>query len=472
MKKILCRIVIPAFSLLFLCGTAYSDDNIDSSVTQQIEVTEEQTSIEENQQTAEISDSAQASESEQEMVCAETEDLEQTVESAENLDDLDDIFNDSADVEAVVSTEKTPDNIPEKNRGITFSGNLDTKAYGAVFYCKDPPDGYWDITPAASFIGKLSFTSRPKDYFNIKGTLQIEFPEMKVGVYELYCNYIIGNFATLTLGQRDLRWGHSKIFDSNILDDHADYVYDPTVILNKQPRSISDSQFSLMLALPIPHFNITAGGFYEDYAGTGIKGASIDNVFYAAIGEFSLKNLSMSIFGRTWAKNDPKAMDPAAGLEASFDIGNLHFYAQYFTHFQKNNEEGKFPLNFPRQKGTFSVWWMQTEPVKLGFILEYQFLYCWDSYSKGCLPDPTKKAKFNHYLAFQGAWGDIFGSPVTLAIKYMHDFSENYGTIVPGVSLHRIIPNAKIEFGVPIYYGNPEYRKYGVVAELALNVDF
>lgn len=394
--------------------------------------------------------------------------LNESVESEDDLlsDDLDDMFNDSSDTEAIITAPPAQENDSLSKKGIFLTGNLASRLGGYIYVYP------FDIAPGATFESKVSFASRPNDYFSIHGSLLVSFPQMQIGLYELYINYNLWNYAYIMAGKKDVHWGNARIFDTNILDDKNNNPdeHNPEKLLYDNETDIDKSRFTVQLSVPINMVNIVGLVDYKNYKSTTLEDLKNNTVSasrdlsYAVMVEANLSNISFDVFWKMWAENDPGRYDPCVGINANFTVGDFHFYGQYYTHVNTQIDG----LSFPRMKATGSVWWATREKYNLGFILEYQMIYDYYGYGKQGLPDSSEY--FKNYIAFEGVWGRINGSPFTLALKYFHDFYEGYGTIIPGVKWHDILPNADLDFGIPIYYGTQQ--KYGVAIQLKLDVNF
>lgn len=405
-----------------------------------------------------------------------------TFDSDALLDDenFDNLFDDSEDTEAIVTSPVDSQNgESSKKRGIILTGNLESRLGGFFYFYPR------EVVPGATFDSTISFGSKPNDYFSIRGSLLANFPKMQAGLYELYINYSLWDFAFITAGKKEVKWGSARIFDTNILDDAAgtsednknsyDNKYNPENVLTDDLIDPDNAKFTVMMSVPIWRLNITGLINYYDYTGyltdnplydrTEWSKTAINDFSYAAMIECNLNNLSFDIFAKTWAENDDHKLPPALGVDVNFQLGDFHFYTQYLTHIQVNANNA---VTTPRMRGTASVWWATREKVNLGFILEYQFVLDWTGL--GFEEPKDLSLYFNQYLAFEGAWVHINGSQFTAAVKYFHDFGNKYGTIVPGVKIHNILPNADLDLGIPIYYGS--ICKVGLGVQLKLNVAF
>lgn len=379
-------------------------------------------------------------------------------------EDFDSLFETSEDTDAIIV--KTEDESKsEYKRGIVLTGNLSTRLGGYIFYYP------FDIAPGATFETTLSFASRPTNFFSIHGALLAKFPQMEMSLYELYINYALWDVAYIMAGKKAISWGNGRIFDTNIIDDVNDNEdeHNPEKLLYDKEIEPDKSKFTVQLSVPIKMINIVGLVDYKNYDNSDkelkydtLK--AVHDLSCAAMVEANLNNLSFDVFWKMWADNDPGYYDPVVGVNANFQLGDFHFYGQYYTHVNTKIEG----ISFPRMKATGSVWWATREKVNLGFILEYQMIYDYYDYSSDKLPDSSEY--FKNYIAFEGVWARINGSPFTVALKYFHDFHEGYGTIVPGLKWHDILPDADLDIGLPIYYGTQQ--KYGVAIQLKLNVDF
>ena len=394
----------------------------------------------------------------------------------ENFDNL---FDDSEDTEAIVTSPDDKKNGESSTkRGIVLTGNLESRL-GGYFYAYPG-----DVAPAATFDSLVSFSSDPNQYFGIRGSLLANFPTMEVGLYELYINYSLWDYVFITAGKKEVKWGNARIFDTNILDDasgdserhNANSKYKPENLLTDKLKNINDAKFTVMMSVPFWKFNLIGLVTYFDYhqvvnpdMDTSEWAKKIWGDFaYAAMLEANVNNVAFDIFFKTWADNHDAKLPPALGFDVNFQIRDFHFYLQYFTHFNLN---GNY-IDLPKMKGTASVWWATREKYNLGFVLEYQIVLDW----VGLELDENQRKEFDaskylkQYIAFEGVWGRINGSQFTVALKYFHDFYEQYGTIVPGLKIHNILPNADLDFGIPVYYGS-QFR-IGLGLQLKLNVNF
>lgn len=389
------------------------------------------------------------------------------------LDDFDDLFKEASDTEEAViapSVEEAQKAKTEEKKGIQFFGNIEADLGGQLKY--NP----FDTSPLASCNTYISFTGRPSDFFAIKGTLLAKFPydnALKLDLYELYFDYTLMNFAYISVGKKVITWGHSKVFESNILTDQSLNV-DTTKILYRKEKEFDDGSYRVVVNVPLSHFSLTGIASYDNYGNNDLL---MSKITYAALIEVNFWKMSLGLFGRKWAEYDDKGCDPAVGGELSCDLGDFHCYLMGYGHI--NTKVKGFPIS--RAKGTASLWWATTDKVDMGVIIEYQTGYCWrdmggDEFNPNSPNfDRTKlgpvKDWFRHKLAIQYAWTNMFDTKLGVGIKYYHDFYEKWGSVIPGFKINNIFNNAKLEIGFPIYYGTQKENS-GIIVDLNLSINF
>ncbi|MBQ0004033.1 MAG: hypothetical protein KBT21_10920 [Treponema sp.] len=401
-----------------------------------------------------------------------TEQNSSLLNTEQELEDFDDLFNDVADTNEAVTTpsvEAAQKAKTEEKKGIQFFGQIEADLGGQLKY--NP----FDTQPLASCNTYISFTGRPTDYFAIKGTLLAKFPyenALKLDLYELYFDYTFLNFAYITVGKKVVTWGHSKVFDSNILTDQSLNV-DTTKILYRKEKEFDDGSYRVVVNVPLAHFSLTGIASYDNY---GDNDLLMSKITYAGLIEINFWKMSLGLFGRKWAEYDKKGCDPAFGAELSCDLGDFHCYLMGYGHV--NTKVKGFPIS--RAKGTASLWWATTDKVDMGFVIEYQTGYCWSDMGDGCNPNASDfdreklgpvKDWFRHKLAAQFAWTNICDTKIGVGLKFYHDFYENWGSVVPGLKINNIFKDAKFEIGFPIYYGTQK-ENTGIIVDLNLAINF
>ena len=240
--------------------------------------------------------------------------LNESVESEDDLlsDDIDDMFNYSSDTEAIITDPPAQENDLSSKKGIVLTGNLASRLGGYIYFYP------FDLAPGATFESTVSFASRPNDYFSIHGSLLVSFPQMQIGLYELYINYNLWNYAYIMAGKKDVHWGNARIFDTNVLDDKNNNPdeHDPEKLLYENETDIDKSRFTVQLSVPINKVNFVGLVDYKNYKSTTLENFKNDTVSaardlsYAVMVETNLSNISFDVFWKMWAENDPGYYDP------------------------------------------------------------------------------------------------------------------------------------------------------------------
>ena len=407
----------------------------------------------------------------------ETEDLEED-------DSIDELFGDDAegDTEHAVSTPTTEIvKIDAKNKPIEFSGNLKAEL-GAYIYAYP----YDESKPVATFRNILKFIGRPTTDFFVYGSLLTAFPKMDFGIYELYFNYTMFGRADLSAGKRDISWSLSRMLNTNIIDEKTSVIVnnDPEKKKAREQRTTNDSKFTVSLTVPfLSYFSLQAVAQYETDTITGISIG--EYISCAAKIEGTIKNVSVAFLAKRWATADEYQYDPCFGMEVvSTALGkNSNMFAQGLVHFSDINNV------VSRVKWTTGIYKYFEAPIMLGLAFEYQGVWGSKRISSVDLHsqlDATQKETektasvseeisqyegFQHLFAAQIGWGHwIGGKKWTFGLDWFHDLRGEYGSITPGVQINSIIKYTDLKLAVPIYYGTQ--RKYGVVFEVILNLDY
>ena len=177
----------------------------------------------------------------------EKNDGEKSLEEIEEGDDIDELFGGEAegDTEGPVNTPTTEIvKVDAKNKPVEFSGNLNAELGGYAYLYP-----WKKTTPLATFNNILKFIGRPRNDFYVYGSFLTAFPQMDFGVYELYFDYTLFGFADVSAGKRDISWGHSRLLDTNIIDDECSVITAENA-LDKKNRTTSDSKFTFSTVVP------------------------------------------------------------------------------------------------------------------------------------------------------------------------------------------------------------------------------
>lgn len=427
-----------------------------------------------------LNDEAEAEDEAERKRLAELENLP----NIEEDDSIDELFSDEAegDTERAVSTPTTEIvKIDAKNKPIEFSGSLKAEL-GAYIYAYP----FSDSKPVATFSNILKFIGRPATDFFVYGSLLTAFPKMDFGIYELYFNYTMFGRADLSAGKRYISWSLSRMLDTNIIDDKTSVIRnnDPEKKKESEQKTTSDSKFTVSLNVPfLSYFSLQAVAQYETDTITGITIG--DYISCAGKIEGSIKNVSVGFFAKRWATADEYQYDPCFGMEVvSTALGkNSNMFAQGLVHFSDIDNVTS------RVRWTTGIYKYFEAPIMLGLAFEYQGVWGRRTISSVDLHsqlDATQKETekigspseeisqykgFQHLLAAQIGWGRwIGGKKWTFGLDWFHDVRGEYGSITPGIQISSVIKYTDLKLAVPVYYGSK--RKYGVVFEVILNLDY
>lgn len=381
-------------------------------------------------------------------------------------EDLDSLFEGDGDLENSVTTATSETvKIDEKGKAVNFSGELKAELGGYVWLYP------WEKTrPLATFRNVLKFTARPFTDFFITGSLLTDFPDMDIGIYELYFGYTIFDLVDISAGKRDVSWSLSRMLDTDILDDKKEspdsLIYDQDQVIeevfNVRNRSTDDGRFTVSVNIPIFSYASIQGVAQYDNStlkkGMEDKNVSLGNVSAAGKIEGSIGKFSLAFFAKRWAVDDN--LDPALGLEfVSTVFGkNSNFFIQGLAHIAPSSYVNRGKIS----AGIYKYW---ENPVMLGLAFEYQTI--WDE-DYGSI---EKWQRWQHFFAAQVAWSHfIFNKKWTFGVEWFHDCRENYGTIFPVMRIENVIRYTDFRMAAPIYYGTT--KKYGLIFELILNLKY
>ncbi len=467
-------------SILFFAG---SPDLLAQTYMSNNGIIMERVSDEDVEQAERLNDEAEEEDKkERERLARESKDEgEEALPEIEEGDEIDELFGEESegDIEGAVTMPTTETvKIDSKKKPVEFSGNLNADL-GAYLYAYP----YNKSSPIAIFRNTLKFTGRPATDFFVYGSFLTAFPEMDFGIYELYFNYTMFGRADLSAGKKDISWGLSRVLDTNIIDDEITKVIADDEEKYRKNRTTDDGKFTLSLNVPILSYaSVQALAQYETNTITGI---SVGNyISIAGKVEASIKNVSVAVLGKRWASADDYRYDPCAGLEIiSTALGkNSNMFAQGLVHFSDMDNV------VSRVRWTGGIYKYFANPIMLGIGIEYQGIWgrsdVYAAKLSSQLDDAQKemyKTKsgtkisqykgFQHLFSVQVAWSRfIMDKKWTFGLDWFHDTRGEYGSVMPGLIIENIIKYTDFRLAVPIYYGSE--RKYGVVFEVKLNLDY
>lgn len=392
-------------------------------------------------------------------------------------EDLDSLFEDAQDVEAVkTESEKPAEKGSNGTFPLKFSGHLDSEVGFICLYCQDDtnkPSGYF------SFNNYIYLDAHPTKESLIHGVVGIAFPGYTWGINECYFDYIIKNRLYITGGKKATTWGYTRLFTtaSNATQTQQDESI-IKAIGAENTNILYDSRkaTSLMCRIPAGNGTLTALCLYK---GTE-NSFSASDLIYAASAEVIVEKTSVNAFGRA-GKNEVDSngnlVGPLIGLEAKRTILGTDVYGQGLCRFATNrkflnifNGNNFYESSFKSLifTGGLYKWWDGLD-YPVGFNLEYQFVRSIAEYK-----DQTFSGSNTNSFAFEGGIKSLGKKHnIKLGLEWTHCIESKTGFIKPGIIVSGIFPNVDWKNGVKWEYGKalPATGKWtlGTYFDLDLN---
>lgn len=341
-------------------------------------------------------------------------------------DDLDDLFENAEDVEAVIETP-----IEEKKSGFSPSFNLNgsfSANTGIALVYPANPDY---ITAGAKFTNTINFSGRASPAFAVFGSIVTTETNLTLDLSSFYFDYLFLNKVLITAGKKGIGWGNTQILGSNIVGD-------------------SSNSLSVQLLYPLGSTTTTLVGLYN----TGwSQSPNLSSIAYAASFEATLFSTAIKLFARKWAQTD-KPDFAAFGLEWKRTLFTVDMYEHALVNVHTN------PWNAGSVKlisGFARIWEFSK---KAGLVVEYQFGYDFSSNTQ------------SHIIALQSGLSRLLGDKLKLGLSWNHDIMQTSGdvtlaAILPGAA-YKNLPHAELQFGLPVTYN----AKGDFTAQLGFNLSF
>ncbi|WP_027727498.1 hypothetical protein [Treponema sp. C6A8] len=392
-------------------------------------------------------------------------------------DDIDSMFDDAQDVEAVqTEAEKPSEKVNDGTFPLKLSGHLDSEIGAAYIYCHDDtnkPSGYF------SFNNYLYLDARPTKESLIHGVVGIAFPGYDFGINECYFDYIIKNRLYITAGKKSTTWGYTRLFStaSNATQTQQDESI-VKALGAENTNILYDSGKGTTVMCRIPAGTGTLTGLCL-YKGTLNKPGMSDLIF-AASAELIVEKTSVNVFGRggqSETDSNDNVVGPLIGLEVKRTILGADVYGQGLCRFDSNKKFLKvFECNNFYESsfktlvftGGFYKWWDEID-YPIGFNVEYQGVR-----SITNTADESYSGSNTNSFAFEGGIRRLGKRHnVKLGAEWTHCIETKTGFIKPGIIVSGIFPNVDWKNGVKWEYGQnlPATGKWtiGTYFTLALN---
>jgi len=303
-------------------------------------------------------------------------------------------------------------------QSLTVSGSLTAKAGGVVGF-KDGQsstgayDGSYvfDMTPGLSIVPSLTFTSRPDETVRIQGTVAFPYSpssSFSVAIQEMFFDYTLLNRVYFRIGMHTVCWGVSRLFAAG-----GDLM------------ASSGTGLDIKANMPIGSGGITAVTLLPS------SDISWRAMTYGLQGDLPFGKSELILSSTYFDKAAATPLLATAAFKTS--LFGIDLFAE----------------------GVGS-WARDPAPALSGIVSGFY----WERV------DPEFKVYGEYYYNAAGAsWKDqrvalvagadnVFGSPFTVALEWIHAFIDNSGYIIPGVSFD-LWPHVSMQVGIPFRYGAP-----------------
>lgn len=334
---------------------------------------------------------------------------------------------------------------------LTFSGSISATAGGVVGLSDATTDSgaytmVWDVTPGLTISPKIAFEARPDENSRFQGCVYFySYNSFAPSVSEMFFDYTLLDTLYFRIGKHTIGWGGSRYFDAG-----ADLM------------SASGNGINLKVGLPIGTGGLTA---------VVLSPASLagwQNLTYALQGDLPIFNSEL-LLAATCLPGATTPLKATAIIKSSI-LG--------FDVFAEGVAGSTFSPSDAAITGLVSgFYWDHSEP-DLRIIGEYYFNAADTSYT-------------DHRVTLVLQSSKIFGSSLDFGLQWAHEFSDNSGVVVAGVSSD-LWSHVSMQFGLPFRYGAPGsfymvnmppsisttssivtwYQRYGVLFRLSYSLSF
>jgi len=345
--------------------------------------------------------------------------------AAEENGSLDDLFDDPA--EDILATETDIDHRKqfEETEQIVIRRSFTSTAASSVGWIGFPQfnDLYegFETTAGAVAEARLSFTAKPSPLFGMGGSFYTEvdykngIPDWtNIIIDELYGDYILLDKAFFRMGKFPMKWGNGRLFTPGDL------------------MVLSEKGLAFRANLPTVMDGVTfvslANTYYDTKPGSSFS--MTDDLVNAILLEKIFGNVLFSLGAKSHFKQNEST-------KALASIKTVVLKTDIFTDFILCYDIDNNP-NFQTLAGFFREW------EKLKIYGEYYF-------------DGLVERNKGHNIGLATGYKNIFSGPIDTGIEWRHAFVDNSGRVFPAISFSpwSLI---KINFGIPILYGNDATR--------------
>ena len=384
--------------------------------------------------------------------------LDGEADEISDSDDLDSLFGDAEDTEAIITEDTDSKTVTVKVGDISvplsWSGYLES-SLGAGDIHEDGEDEY---SGYFTFLNYLYLNARPDKTLSIHASLLTTLPSSSsyLSVYELYFTYLMFDRVFISAGRKSTSWGYVRLIGTVDDDDDANDVVAGTGYKygGVSTNILSDSRSGTSGLIRIPFWTGTISGwaFYADGYGSA-SNMDTDKMSFAISVEGTIWKTSINLFARKYpnvdtsgnAYTESNRILPVVGAEIKRTIFDADVYAQGIGQVKsagdivkRHNIEGFYELVFTA--GLYK-WWDKHDP-NVGFNVEYQDIYF------------PSTANHNRCIAYDAGIKRLGPKHnIKIGVSGYHSITNENGYVKPGVILSGIFPHADWENGVRIDYG-------------------
>lgn len=345
-------------------------------------------------------------------------------------EDVDALFEDAEDVEAVIEEPVKKEN-KDTNPTFNLSGSISTDT-GFYFLYPADPDYF---TAGAKFTNTINFSGRSSPAFGVYGSIVTTESNLTLDLASFYFDYLFLNTILITGGKKSLGWGNLLINTSNIL-------------------SGSEKSLSVQILYPLEMFTLTFIGLYNPSLGGT---PNLSSISYAGCIEATVFSTALKLFARKWAQIDvPDSL--AAGLEWKRTIFTVDIYQHALMHM---NTSLWSTDSFTLISGFARIWEFSK---KIALVAEHRFDY------------DVASQKQIHIIAVQTGMSRLFGDKLKLGLSWNHNILESSGAatfaaILPGAA-YKGLPDAELQIGLPVTYSASGVFTAKLGANISLSMSY
>lgn len=324
----------------------------------------------------------------------------------------------------------------EQSDKVTVKGHFLVRGGAGVGWDELPPDSEPEKVAGAYSKATVSFDIRPDSTIRIFGKLMTELDSEEgsdtwsmLEADELYCDYNWLDKAYLRLGKFYMTWGHGRLFrPADFMDDCEDGT-------------------AFRMSLPNMLDGVSLVSLYQKRPHPGKEDKlHSDEISFAGLADKTFGSVNFTLSGLYNEADGEKVM----GGVKTVILGTDLFSDYVLTH----NDLDEY-----------------THEALFGFYKEFgeDYKLYGEYYYDGRIEDDP-----DHCLGMATNWNNMFGTPVSLGLKWLHSVESESGQFIGGLSVSPW-KHVKINLAVPWNYGHKEldddfYDDFPIDSKLAFTL--